>query len=172
MRIWVGCLSCYAAGELIGEWIDVTETAEDELTPEFIHGRDTSHEELWVMDYEGFEGLIDGEGSVSTFYRAAAFLDEARASCVDLRALTAWLRFVDYCDWGDGFGIERFRDAYVGEYDSGADCARGEFADPYAEAIEALPESLRYRIDWDGVWTDMRASGEYFEAGGYYFRSW
>ena len=93
MRIWVGCLACHAAGERIGEWVDVAETAEDEVTPEFIHGRDTSHEELWVMDHEGFEDLIDGEGDVSTFYRAAAFLDEAEASYVDLRPLTAWMGF-------------------------------------------------------------------------------
>lgn len=172
MRIWVGCLACYAAGELIGKWIDVTETAEDELTPEFIHGRDTSHEELWVMDHEGFEDLIDGEGNVSTFYRAAAFLAEAEASYVDVTALTAWIKF-EGPDWDDHRAvIERFQDVYVGVYDSGADCAESELAEIYADVIEQLPAVLRYRIDWDGVWTDMRASGEYFEVDGYYFRSW
>ncbi len=171
MRIWVGCLACYNAGVLIGEWIDVTETAEDELTPELIHGRDTSHEELWVMDHEGFEGLIDGEGNVSTFYRAAAFLDEAEASYVNVSALVAWLKF-EGLDWSGGGVIEQFQDAYVGEYDSGADCAESEVGEAYWDALQELPAVLRHRIDWDGVWVDMRASGEYFEADGYYFRSW
>ena len=172
MRIWVGCLACYNAGELIGEWIDVAETAEDELTPEFIHGRDTSHEELWVTDFEGFEDLIDGEGSVSLFYSAAELFREAEESYVGVPALVAWLKF-EGLNWDDHRAvIEDFKERYVGEYDSGADCAEGELAEIYADVIEALPESLRYRIDWDGVWTDMRASGEYFEADGYYFRSW
>ena len=171
MRIWVGCLACYNAGRLVGRWVDVNETAEDEVTPELIHGRATTHERLWVMDHEGFEGLVDGEGNVSTLYRAAAFLDEAEASYVDLRALTTWLKF-EGLDWSVRGVIEDFDERYVGEYDSGADCAEGELAEIYADVLEQLPATLRYRIDWDGAWTDMRASGEYFGVDGYYFRSW
>ena len=171
MRIWVGCLACHNAGKLIGEWIDVNEREEDEVTPEYIHGRDTSHEELWVMDFEGFGDLIDSEGNVSTFYRAAAFLTEAEASYVNVSALAAWLKF-EGLDWSDADVIERFHDAYVGEYDTGADCAESEVGEAYWDALQELPAVLRYRIDWDGVWTDMRASGEYFEVDGYYFRSW
>ena len=171
MRIWVGCLACCNAGRLTGRWIDVDETAEDEVTPKLIHGRDTSHEELWVVDFEGFEDLIDGGGNVSTFYRAAAFLDEAEASHVDPRPLTAWLKF-EGLDWSIAGVIEQFHDAYVGEYDTNVECAEAEFGDAYADVIEQLPAVLRYRIDWDGVWTDMHASGEYYEVDGYYFRSW
>ena len=52
-RAWIGCLACYNAGHLVGDWFDAV-TA-DEITTYDVHGahsRADSHDELWVMDHE------------------------------------------------------------------------------------------------------------------------
>lgn len=151
-RIWVGCLACYSAGGLTGKWIELEDMDESEVTPEFIHDHRTAHEELWVMDSEGFEGLISGERNVADFYAWHDILtdlpkwieEEAVIAYVDNQSLTA-----------HGFSLSDFEDAYVGEYDSDE-----EFAEEYCEDFvpSGLPDFLRYRIDWQGVARDMLLS--------------
>lgn len=51
-RVWIGCLACYNAGRLVGDWYDAEDAGE--VIPEDLHGHPTSHEELWVFDLEGF----------------------------------------------------------------------------------------------------------------------
>ena len=46
-RVWVGCLACYNAGDLTGEW------REPYLAPDWACGR-PGHEETWIFDHEGF----------------------------------------------------------------------------------------------------------------------
>lgn len=49
--VWIGCLACYNAGRLTGDWYQATEA--DEVTPARLHGGvSTTHEELWVMDHD------------------------------------------------------------------------------------------------------------------------
>lgn len=59
-RVWIGCLSCYNEGRLVGEWVDATNAGD--LTPNDLHGIPTTHEELWVFDLEGFPS---GTGEMS-----------------------------------------------------------------------------------------------------------
>lgn len=49
--VWIGCLSCYNAGSLVGNWYPAEEAGD--ITPEDIHDCETSHEELWIFDHEG-----------------------------------------------------------------------------------------------------------------------
>lgn len=50
--VWIGCLSCYNAGLLVGEWHNVEDTSE--VTPDDLHDQPTSYEELLCFDHEGF----------------------------------------------------------------------------------------------------------------------
>ncbi|GAA2238528.1 hypothetical protein GCM10010401_08480 [Rarobacter faecitabidus] len=57
---WIGCLACYNAGRLVGDWFDAISA--DEVTTYDIHGahsRADSHDELWVMDHENIP--VSGE---------------------------------------------------------------------------------------------------------------
>lgn len=53
-RAWIGCLHCYNAGELIGEWFDAAEAADVTLSD--IHAPyvlTEACEELWCFDVDG-----------------------------------------------------------------------------------------------------------------------
>ena len=52
-----------------------------------------------------------------------------------------------------------FEDAYEGEHNSARDYVEELFEDIYD--LDALPDLIRYRIDWDGVVHDFECSGEY-----------
>lgn len=64
-HIWVGCLACYNNMNLRGDWFMAVDG--DNITPDDLHTKNISpmfpHEELWVMDYENFHGLLQGECS-------------------------------------------------------------------------------------------------------------
>jgi hypothetical protein len=52
-------------------------------------------------------------------------------------------------------------DAYAGHWDSGA-----EYAEEWVLETEAVPDVLRYAIDWDAVWDELRHDLTYAEDGG------
>lgn len=107
-RAWVGCLACYNGGDLRGDWVQ-GDTA-DEFTP---CGR-PDHEEWWVFDHDGYDGLLTGECSP----HEAARLGELHAALV-ARDVPVSL-FVQWCD-NDGTTpsldvLDRWDDAYLGTY--------------------------------------------------------
>ena len=69
-RAWVGCLSCYNAGRLHGEWLDAVDAADWACER-------PGHEEMWVMDHEGLG--LSGECSPTEAAERAAALDEWEA---------------------------------------------------------------------------------------------
>ncbi|MEV3858455.1 antirestriction protein ArdA [Streptomyces sp. NPDC050095] len=154
-RVWIGCLACYNAGRLVGDWYDGV-TA-DLVTPQDLHGRQTSHEELWVMDHDGFCGALEGECSPS----AATEIAEALADLSDdeANAFGAWITLYgdqsERAEW-----VEQFREDYRGFHDSEADFAREWFEDTSSEEEKArLNQWPFYDIDWE------RASQELFTGG-------
>ncbi|MGW1836946.1 antirestriction protein ArdA [Streptomyces sp. NPDC002067] len=152
-RVWIGCLACYNAGYLMGDWYDA-DTA-DLVTPGDLHGRETQHEELWVMDHENFHGTIAGECSPHHAAQIAETLREIPAH--ERRPFAAW--FSEYGDIGDDLAkaLERFRDQFRGEHDSEADFAR-ERAE---EGLAAEEQQLLTRWPFDAIdWE--RASRELF----------
>ena len=151
-RIWVGCLACYNAGQLVGKWVDMDSVDESEVTPEFIHDHPTTHEELWVMDSEGFEGLISGEGGVPEFYAWHNIL-AGLSKWIDQDAVIAYVG--DQSLTSDTFSLDYFEEAYIGEYRSDE-----EFAEEYCEDFmpRDLPYWLAHRIDWEGVARDLLMS--------------
>ena len=157
---WVGCLSCYNDGALVGEWIDATMADDAANDPEWQaathehHGRTAEFvrdrcEEWWVMDHEGFGSL--GECGTASIQASAKLLTEL--SDDDERAA-----FVAYCAaTGAEFnadGLESHRDNYCGKWDSFKDYAQ-EMAGDYrpfgadsetARVLESWPYNC---IDWD-----------------------
>ncbi|QXE37142.1 antirestriction protein ArdA [Streptomyces sp. GMY02] len=154
-RAWIGCLACYNAGRLTGEWYDA-DTA-DLVTPADLHGGETEHEELWVMDHEGFLGAISGECSPDYAAEVADALaglrdDEAEAFAVWLSELGA---DIDRLHW-----VDQFRDEYRGFHQSEA-----HYAQEWAEETSTDEDKERMKrwpfneIDWD------RAAEELFSGG-------
>ena len=51
-RVWLGCLSCYVEGRLVGRWVPVLGC--QAVPPADLHdGEPTAHDEVIVFDYEG-----------------------------------------------------------------------------------------------------------------------
>lgn len=173
-RIYVACLSCYNAGTLTGRWIDPAEIAEDEVTVDYVHElsgrREPWCEELAVHDHEGF-GETHSE-NVRTFYAAHEAIEALVGLWYEPDSLIAWVNYEGF-DW-ESVDLDDFRDRFAGGFSSDAEFAENEL-ESYTD-LEALPSLLRYRIDWNGVWEDFRAAGEYFvivtnDGSRYYFRS-
>lgn len=106
VRVWVGCLACYNAGRLIGEWRDAVDASDYECPS----GR---HEEYWIMDHE-IPG-VDGEMDPATAVRWGevwAGVEEHQAE-----AFAAWLSYAGIKDPEDAT-VAAFEDAYEGEWES------------------------------------------------------
>ena len=145
-RVWIGCLHHYNSGYLVGDWFDAA-TA-DEVTTYDVHGRASSHDELWVMDHENIP--VKGEMSpadAAAWGRAIAEVDE------HLRpALFAWVESGDYVTEGDTDlpCISDFEERYCGEWESFEDYAR-ELADDIG-LLADVPEEIARYFDWR-AWT-------------------
>lgn len=143
LRCWIGCLACYNAGRLVGDWYDAA-MARD-VTPREIHGgRSTSHEELWCLDLDG-DWPVSREMSPHEATEWAECVDEVDEH---LRpALAAWVRSGSYTAQGhsDLPVVSDFTEAYAGEWDSFAD-----YADQLIEdlgVLDQVPDELRGHFD-------------------------
>ncbi|PCG86377.1 antirestriction protein [Streptomyces sp. WZ.A104] len=164
--VWIGCLACYNAGRLVGDWYDA-DTA-DLVTPEDLHGRETNHEELWVMDHEGFCGVLEGECSPSE----AAELAEVLADLSEDEAapFSAWVEVYgeqsERAHW-----VERFREEFRGFHKN-----EGHFAQEWAEDTSQPEDQARMQvwpfnaIDWDYAAQELFSGGFHSEdaPGGVY----
>ena len=152
-EVWVGCLACYNAGRLVGQWYEAAEAGE--VTPEQLHeGKlaqleaadgGSPHEELWVMDHQGFGGLLTGECSPSEAQRLAEVILELERYNLPVEAFAAWHSGMS--GEVDNDAVEAFQDAFAGIYDSEED-----FAQQFAEDIGAIPDNLPWPlscIDWE-----------------------
>lgn len=151
-RAWIGCLACYNAGRLVGDWFNA-EIA-DEVTTYDVHGahsRADSHDELWVFDHENIpvRGELDPL-TAAAWGRRLAEVDE------DLRpALCAWVESGDYVAEGTGElpSISDFEEQYVGSWDSFR-----EYAEQLADDIGLLadvPEEIARYFDWQAWSRDL-----------------
>lgn len=171
-RAWIGCLACYNAGRLVGEWFDA-ETA-DEVTLADVHGG-AGHvrgdcEELWVMDHEN----IPVRGEMSPHEAAEWGRAIASAPEHERPALCAWVASGDYVSEGTGDlpSLSDFEERYVGHWDSFRDYA-ASLADDNGLLDEA-PEALKTYFDWDAWTCDLAfdyTTEPAAEGGVYVFRS-
>lgn len=151
-RTWVGCLACYNAGSLLGKWVDGSEAGE--VDSALLHNNpQTTHDELWVFDHEGYGGLISGECSPAEAQRLAEVLEEVN----DPEAFAAYAEHVG-AEYATPDGFE---EAFQGEYRSEED-----FAQELAEDLGVVPEDAgwpAYCIDWERAARDL-FMGDYFSA--------
>lgn len=156
-RVWVGCLACYNAGNLRGEWVDAIDAAD--LTPEQLHKRPTSHEELWCFDVENMPEGHRGEMSPVEATRIAETIDAIENDGHDVRAVFAWADYVGGNPLADGWdaAVEtEFTDAFYGEWDSFK-----AYAEDLAEqcgTFSDVPEDLQRYIDFDAYADEMEES--------------
>jgi len=122
-------------------------------------GVEAPHEELWVMDHEGFQGLLTGECSPMEAQALAEILE--RVPEHQRGAFGAYVADhvgLDYAsrDWDST--LSDFEEAYAGEWDS-----EREFAENLADDIGLLtdaPEALALYFNWD-AWTCDIFLGDY-----------
>lgn len=145
-RVWIGCLSCYNEGRLIGEWYPAKEAGE--VAPEDIHHKETSHEEIWCFDIEGFPSGT-GEMSPTAAQAWGELYDEVGET--QWPALLAWVETgCHVVDADDLTSVSDFEDAYQGEWDSFDD-----YATQLAEDVgltDDWPEEAQRYFDWN-AWT-------------------
>lgn len=151
-RVWIGCLACYNAGRLIGDWYDAA-TA-DEVTLADVHGahsRADSHDKLWVFDHENIP--VKGEMSpadAAAWGRVYTEVDEYLRP-----ALCAWVESGDYVAEGDTDlpSISDFEERYCGAWGSFR-----EYAEQLADDIDLLadvPEEITRYFDWQAWSRDL-----------------
>jgi antirestriction protein len=142
MRVWIGCLNCYNNSRPTGKWYDAIGAGE--VTTEQLHEETDSripgelakitHEELWVMDHEGFGDLLTGECSPMTADEIASLVDD-----LDDDRRAAFGHYIQHTGSDiDDSAMREFDDAYRGFWDSEKDFAYSEADDAESELRAAL----------------------------------
>ena len=156
-KIWVGCLACYNDGRLVGEWLepdDVDGVSTDDVR-NLIHKEHPAPnvhgfcEEVWVMDHEGFGGLLKGECSpweAAEIAKVIAYCDEVG---MPLGAFAAWRDNVDATATPTTELVDTARDAYLGEWDN-LEAYAWDYLDDQLDALPEWVQSHRGAIvkDW------------------------
>lgn len=169
MKVWIGCLACYNAGDLVGHWYDCDGSATD-VTPEEVHrlgggpevdedgyliegaDGDSPHEELWIFDTD--ETPHSSLAREMSPLEAAAIgdrINDLEHHNIDLDA---------YAAYGDLVGFD-FEDDYLGEFEEafqGTWDDRKDFAYELAEELGSVPKDYSWPasyIDWDAATRDL-----------------
>jgi len=166
-RIYVASLSDYNAGRLHGAWLDCDGKTADELQDEvnamLAKSPEPVAEEYAIHDHEGFgHGLIEEYTPLSD---VAAIVDVLeRADDPD-----ALLEFCEYfaADLTEADTLERFEDAYCGQWDG-----ETEFAENLADDLGFLadvPDTIRFYFDYNAFARDLFLDGYTRTESGYVF---
>jgi antirestriction protein len=162
-QAWVGCLGCYNSGTLRGSWVDALVAGdilainepggiEAVIGDATIYGEDCpickycGSDEFWVMDHEGFNGLLEGECSPSTAQEIAERLQEMAES----DNLEAAIAFVEL---GFDWDLNDFESAYIGEFNSDTELAE-YFIDNGLSGIE-IPDTMIAYFDYEMYGRDL-----------------
>ena len=152
-RLYVGTYAKYNAGSIGGAWLTLSDYAdrEDFLAACRELHKDEGDPELMFQDFEGFPRAWYSESSApeAILWEWLDLNDDERL------AFGAYVNNI-----GDGATIEDFRDAWQGQWDSGAD-----FAQHIAEECGEIPKDLPawIVIDWDASWK-CNLRFDYFES--------
>jgi len=117
-RVWIGCLHCYNAGYLVGEWFPAR--GADEVGLSDVH-KGTGHlypacEELWCLDHE-FIPVRHEFGPLEAAEWGRVFEEVGQEQWP---AVCAWVESGDYVARGDSElpVIADFEERYCGHWDS------------------------------------------------------
>lgn len=164
-KAWIGCLGCYNVGRLVGEWVDGQEAGN--VTVEQLHKASRTpvsvvspHEELWVMDHEGYGEFLKGECSPMDAQRIADLMSEIESDGHEVTAVAAWMDHAgrEIVEW-DAPTREEFEDAYDGEHESEED-----YAHELAEELGALDGKRtwpHWHIDWQSAAEELFSTDYY-----------
>ena len=150
IQIYVACLAAYNNGHLHGRWIDAAQEADAiraNITAMLEASPIADAEEWAIHDYEGFEGLSISEyEGIERVVELADFIGEHGK----LGAL-----LVDHLGDLDE-ARQALNERYCGQFES--------LADYEQELTEetAIPEHLRFYIDWQAMARDAEISGDVF----------
>ena len=164
LRVWVGCLACYNAGNLRGDWVDALEAA-DWACPIASHG------EAWVMDSDGFGSV--GEMSPAAAVELAEWVDEAQRDALVLVPAVVLLHMRD--EYGDD--LEPLQDNYRGCWDSLREMIEADAAEGlYGEHLQWMAENQAGWVDWEQIKYDHEQGGDFIIVGCgdqlYVWRTW
>lgn len=156
-RIYVASLADCNEGRLHGAWIDAAQTSSEimDAVRDMLRASPCSHAEEWAIhDYEGFGPLTIHEyQDFETVARVAAGISEHG------EAFAAYADFID-CD---ASLLDGFEDAYMGEYENGAEFAEELLeGSRIEEVLNQLPKSLQpyVSVDYEAYFDDLVAGGE------------
>lgn len=149
--VWIGCLQCYNAGDLVGDWYPAADAAG--VTTSALHGRPIrpgTHEELWVMDHEYLpvRGEMDPMTATAWASVLAMIPDHQRP------AFDAWILDRDYVTDPDNTLVNEFEDMYAGEWDSFEDYAYQHVSE--MGILDGVPEEVARYFDHRAYARDLR----------------
>lgn len=151
IRIYVACLASYNNGVLHGAWIDADQDAwaiYDEVRAMLAASPVPGAEEWAIHDYEGFEGVrISEYAGFESVAEIAAFIAEHGRLGAELIG-----------HFGD---VDQARQAIEQRY-HGAFASLADYVQDMMEECTAIPEPLRYYIDWRAMARDAEMSGDLF----------
>lgn len=151
-RIYVACLAAYHSGYLHGAWIDAAQepwSIYDDVKAMLAASPVAGAEEWAIHDYEGFGEIrieeytgFDRVSALATFIAehgevGAALLDHYSGNLGDAR--------------------EAIAERYMGQQASLAD-----YVQEVTEESTAVPQTLRFYVDWQAMARDAEISGDVF----------
>lgn len=151
-RIYVACLASYNEGNLHGAWIDATQgewAIDTDIRTMLAASAILDAEEWAIHDYEGFGGCTLSEyACVSTVVRLARFVADHGAKGAAV---------LEYYGGDIDEAEDALSDRYMGCYATAADYIENVMAETMA-----IPEPLRFYIDWRAMARDAELNGELF----------
>ena len=159
--VYVGTYGKYNEGSLAGAWLNVLDyesEADFYAACRELHS-DEADPEFMFQDFENMPDNMAGECWINSE------LWEMAADLADLSEdeAEAYEAFCSLCSSGDDLSVERFRDCWMGEWNSEED-----FAENFAEEcgyLDQMPDHLRHYFDFEAFARDLFLDGYYFEAG-------
>lgn len=151
-RIYVACLAAYNSGYLHGAWIDAAQEPwgiYDAVRVMLAASPIADAEEWAIHDYEGFGGIrIEEYTGFKRVSELATFLAEHGEVGAAL---------LDYCSGDLDEAREALADRYLGAHASLAD-----YVQELTEETTAIPEPLRYYVDYQAMARDAELNGDLF----------
>jgi antirestriction protein len=153
-RLYVGTYAKYNSGSIKGAWLSLEDYADRAAFLEAcaeLHA-DEVDPEIMFQDFEGFPSWYSESSAPADILWEWLELDENEREA-----------FGGYADnFGGDASIEDFRDAYRGQWESGA-----AFAENTAEECGEVPQNLPawIVIDWEASW-NCNLRHDYFTADG------
>lgn len=151
-RIYAACLAAYNNGILHGAWIDAAQepwALYDAVRVMLAASPIEGAEEWAIHDYEGFGGIRIAE------YAGLERVSELAAFIAAHGEIGAAL--LDYYSGDLDEARETLADRHLGAYASLAD-----YVQELTEETTAIPQTLRYYIDWQAMARDAELSGDLF----------